>query len=46
MDKEHQFGVGSVDEMGIAAKGEVAVGWPCFIMTKVRSLCMLDLLDN
>jgi len=34
--KEHRFGVGSVDEMGIAAKGEAAVGWPCFFMTKVR----------
>jgi len=32
--KEHRFGVGSVDEMGIAAKGELAVGWPCFFMTK------------
>jgi len=34
VDKEHRFGVGSVDEMGIAAKGEAAVGWSCFIMTK------------
>jgi len=44
--KEHRFGVGSVDEMGIAAKGEAAVGWPCFVMTKVRSSCALDLLGN
>jgi len=34
VDKEHRFGVGSIDEMGIVAKGEAAVGWPCFIMTK------------
>lgn len=46
MDKEHRFGVGSIDEMGIKAKGEAAVGWPCFIMTKVRSSCNLGLLDD
>jgi len=34
VDNEHRFGVGSVDEMGIAAKGDAAVGWPCSIMTK------------
>lgn len=41
MDKEHRFGVGEVDEMGIAAKGEAAVGWPCFVMAKVCSSCVL-----
>ena len=41
MDKEHRFGVGDVDGMGIAAKGDAAVGWPCFVMTKVRSSFML-----
>jgi len=34
MNEALQFGVGSVDESGIAAKGDAAVGWPCFIMTK------------
>jgi len=34
LNKEHRFGVGSVDEMGIVAKGEAAVGCPIFIMTK------------
>jgi hypothetical protein len=29
--------VGSVDEMGVVAKGEAAVGLPMFIMTKVRA---------
>jgi len=34
LNKEHRFGVGSVDEMGVVAKGETAVGLPMFIMTK------------
>jgi len=34
LNREHRFGVGSVDDMGIVAKGEAAVGWPVFIMTK------------
>jgi len=34
LNKEHRFGVGSVDEMGVVAKGETAVGLPIFIMTK------------
>jgi len=46
VDKEHRFDVGSVDEMGIAAKGEAAVGWPCFIMTKVRSSYTSGLLGD
>ena len=46
MNKEHRFGVRSVDEMGIKAKGEAAVGCPIFVMTKVRSSCMSGLLDD
>ncbi|KAH9993719.1 hypothetical protein BJV74DRAFT_884319 [Russula compacta] len=34
LNEERRFGVGSVDEMGIAAKGKAAIGWPIFIMTK------------
>ncbi|KAI0255827.1 hypothetical protein BJV78DRAFT_1173664 [Lactifluus subvellereus] len=34
VNKEHRFGVGSVDEMGVRAKGAAAVGFPAFIMTK------------
>ncbi|KAI9436113.1 hypothetical protein F5148DRAFT_1371998 [Russula earlei] len=32
--REDQFGVGSVDEMGIAAEGKAAKGWRVFVMTK------------
>ena len=46
VDQESRFGVGSVDEMGIVAKGEAAIGWPCFIMMKVRFSCTLGLLDK
>jgi len=38
--------VGSVDDMGIAAKGEAAVGLPIFIMTKVRFSHVLGLLKK
>ncbi|KAH9993721.1 hypothetical protein BJV74DRAFT_884321 [Russula compacta] len=34
LNEERRFGMGSVDEMGIAAKGKAAVGCPIFIMTK------------
>ncbi|KAI0044752.1 hypothetical protein FA95DRAFT_1496603 [Auriscalpium vulgare] len=36
IDEEHRFGVGEVDEKGLPAKGEAAVGWPDVVMTKVR----------
>ncbi|KAH9972579.1 hypothetical protein BGW80DRAFT_1172822 [Lactifluus volemus] len=36
-NKENRFGVGSVNEMGVKAKGTAAVGVPVFIMTKVRA---------
>ncbi|KAI0272705.1 hypothetical protein BC834DRAFT_858044 [Gloeopeniophorella convolvens] len=32
--KEQRFGVGSVDEMGVVARGEAAVGWPVWVMSK------------
>jgi len=34
LNRELRFGVGSANDMGIAAKGEAAVGLPIFIMTK------------
>ncbi|KAJ4492664.1 hypothetical protein C8J55DRAFT_555632 [Lentinula edodes] len=34
VDEEHQFGVGSVDENGIRARGEKATGYPEWVMTK------------
>jgi len=34
LNRELRFGVGSANDMGIAAKGEAAVGLPVFIMTK------------
>ncbi|KAI9511572.1 hypothetical protein F5148DRAFT_975010 [Russula earlei] len=46
LNGERRFGVGSVDERGIVAKGEAAVGWPVFFMTKVCSLSLTGLLDN
>ncbi|KAK7049969.1 hypothetical protein VNI00_005400 [Paramarasmius palmivorus] len=34
IDEEHRFGKGSVDNNGIAAKGEAATGYPEWVMTK------------
>ncbi|KAJ3874584.1 hypothetical protein F5051DRAFT_462497 [Lentinula edodes] len=38
VDKEHQSGVGSVDENGMRARGEKATGYPEWVMTKVINL--------